>query len=117
VEARRVTTVRSDWSRTVLVCAKCSKKLGGGFGPRGKTSLAKALRKELGAKMGRKAPIGIVEVKCLKVCPRGAVTVVDSNDSRTWQIVRAGAPIDAVIDSLELNRSAQVQHDSATLEA
>lgn len=112
-----MTTVRSDWSRTLLVCQKCSKKLGGGFGPRGKTPLAKALRKALGVKTGRKAAMGIVEVKCLKVCPRGAVTVVDSNDSRTWQIVRAGAPIDAVIDSLELNRSAQVQHDSATLEA
>ncbi|RZF66352.1 hypothetical protein EWE75_00320 [Sphingomonas populi] len=115
-------TVRSDWSRTLLVCQKCSKKLGGGFGPRGKTPLAKALRKELGVKTGRKAAMGIVEVKCLKVCPRGAVTVVDSADSRTWQIVRAGAPLETVIDALgingtDLNGSAQVQHDSATLEA
>ncbi|SDA29986.1 hypothetical protein [Sphingomonas sp. NFR15] len=114
--------VRSDWSRTLLVCAKCSKKLGGGFGAGGKKPLAKALRKRLGVKAGRKAPIGIVEVQCLKVCPRGAVTVVDSADSRHWQIVRAGAPLDAVIaglglDAAEPDVSAQVQHDSATLEA
>jgi len=112
-----VKTVRSDWSRTVLVCAKCSKKLGGGFGPGGKTSLAKALRKELGVKVGRKAPIGIVEVKCLKVCPRGAVTVVDSNDSRHWQIVRSGAPLEAVIEALELDGSAPVQDEAVNAEA
>lgn len=117
MEASGVKTVRSDWSRTLLVCAKCSKKLGGGFGPRGKTPLGKALRKELGVKTGRKAAMGIVEVKCLKVCPRGAVTVVDSNDIGHWQIVRAGSPIEAVIDGLGLNGSAQVQHDSAILEA
>lgn len=116
MEADRLKTVRSDWSRTVLVCAKCSKKLGGGFGARGKTSLAKALRKQLHVTSGRKAAIGIVEVKCLKVCPRGAVTVVDSRDSHHWRIVQAGAPLEAVIEALDLNASAAVQHNSASLD-
>ena len=47
-------TVRSDWANTLLVCKKCSKKLDGGFGPKGKTSLAKALRQDLGVRKGRK---------------------------------------------------------------
>ena len=72
MEARRLKSVRSDWSNTLLVCRKCSKRLGGGFGPKGRTPLAKALRKHLDVKKGRKAPLGIVEVKCLGVCPRGA---------------------------------------------
>ncbi|NIJ20446.1 putative metal-binding protein [Sphingomonas naasensis] len=96
-------SVRSNWSNTVLVCAKCSKKLGGGFGPKGKTPLAKALRKQLGLKKGRKAAAGIVEVKCLGVCPRGAVTVVNGAASREWLLVPEGADVDAVAEELGLS--------------
>lgn len=88
--------VRANWSNTVLVCAKCSKRLGGGFGPKGKQSLGKALRKHLGLKKGRKAAAGVVDVKCLGVCPRGAVTLVNGAASREWLIVPAGADLDAV---------------------
>ena len=69
--------VGAAWENTLLICAKCSKRMDGGFGPKGRTPLAKALRKHLGLKKGRKASLGIVEVKCLGVCPRGAVTVVN----------------------------------------
>lgn len=98
----RLKTVRSNWSDTILVCAKCSKKLGGGFGPRGKTPLAKALRKSLGLKKGRKGSAGIVEVKCLGVCPRGAVTVVNGARSREWLIVAEGADLATVAQQLGL---------------
>ena len=77
MEARGLKTVRSDWANTLLVCKKCSKKIGGGFGPKGKTGLAKALRAELDVAKGRKGSLGIIEVKCLGVCPKGAVTVVN----------------------------------------
>lgn len=96
------TRVRSNWSNTVLVCSKCSKKLGGGFGPKGKTPLAKALRKHLGLRKGRKGAAGIVEVKCLGVCPRGAVTVVDGAQSREWLLVPEGADLDTVAGELGL---------------
>lgn len=88
--------VAASWSSAVLVCAKCSKRLNGGFGPRGKQSLGKALRKHLHLKKGRKAAAGIVDVKCLGVCPRGAVTVVNAAASQEWLIVPAGADLDAV---------------------
>jgi predicted metal-binding protein len=94
--------VRSGWSNAVLVCAKCSKKLDGGFGPKGKTPLAKALRKHLGLKKGRKGAAGIVEVKCLGVCPRGAVTVVNGAASREWLLVPDGADLDGVAADLGL---------------
>jgi predicted metal-binding protein len=96
------TGIRSNWSNAVLVCAKCSKKLDGGFGPKGGTPLAKALRKHLGLKKGRKSAAGIVEVKCLGVCPRGAVTVVNGAASREWLLVPEGADLDAVAGELGL---------------
>ena len=94
--------VRSNWSSAVLVCAKCSKKLDGGFGPKGKTPLAKALRKHLGLKKGCKGAAGIVEVKCLGICPRGAVTVVNGAQSRDWLLVLEGADLDALAETLGL---------------
>ena len=82
-------SVRSDWEHVVLVCGKCSKRLNGGFGPKRRTPLAKALRKFLGVKKGRKGTLGIVETKCLGVCPRGAVTVINGTESREWLLVPA----------------------------
>ena len=95
-------TTRSHWADTVLICAKCSKKLDGGFGPKGRTSLAKALRRDLGIGKGRKATLGIVEVKCLKVCPKGAVTVVNGRSPETWVLVPPGAASEDVAQQLNL---------------
>lgn len=105
MEARLKHHVRSNWSNAVLVCAKCSKKLDGGFGPKGKTPLAKALRKHLGLKKGRKAASGIVEVKCLGVCPRGAVTVINGSASREWLLVPEGADLDSLVSELGLDQA------------
>lgn len=96
MEAGLKTRVRSNWSNAVLVCAKCSKKLDGGFGSKGRDPLGKALRKHLKLKKDRKAAAGVLDVKCLGVCPRGAVTVVNAAVSREWLIVPAGADLDAV---------------------
>jgi len=98
--------VASNWEHTVLVCAKCSKKLDGGFGTKGRQSLAKALRKHLGLKKSRKAEAGIVEVKCMGICPRGAVTVIDAGGPKEWLLVPKGADLDAVAEELGLGRQA-----------
>jgi predicted metal-binding protein len=103
MEARLNSVVRSNWSNAILVCSKCSKKLDGGFGPKGKAPLAKALRKHLGLKKGRKGAAGIVEVKCLGVCPRGAVTVVNGAQAREWLLVPGGADLDEVATELGLS--------------
>lgn len=103
MEGRLKTRVRSNWSGTVLVCGKCSKKLGGGFGPKGRTPLAKALRKFLGLKKGRKGAAGIVEVKCLGVCPRGAVTVINGSAAQEWLLVPEKADLGTVAAELGLS--------------
>jgi predicted metal-binding protein len=97
--ARRV---KARWSNTVLVCRKCSKKVKGGFGPDGDKALSKALRKHLQLGKGRKAGAGIIEIGCLDVCPKGAITVVDARHPDLWLLVRPGANLDALAHELGL---------------
>jgi predicted metal-binding protein len=93
-------TVRSGWQAVVLVCGKCTRKVKGGFGADGRTPLDKALRKFAGKGKGRRAPIGVYEVPCLKVCPKHAVTVVDGAHPGKWLIVPAGTPVARVAAQL-----------------
>jgi len=104
MSARRIA---SRWSNAVLVCRKCSKKLkGGGFGPDGDKPLAKALRKHLHLRKDRKSSAGIIEVGCLDICPRRAVTVIDTHHPDQWLIVRPGANLDALAHELSLKGEA-----------
>lgn len=93
--------VRSNWDATILVCGKCSKKLKGGFGERRTTPLAKAL-KALGGGKKRKARFGVIETRCLGICPKGAVTVIDAAHPGTWMLIEDGTPMDAVAERLSL---------------
>lgn len=102
--------VRSNWQNAVLVCRKCSKKLDGGFGHGGDERLAKALRRHLSLKKGRKAVAGIIEVNCLGICPKGAVTVVNGADSRDWLLVRPGADLDELAAALDLPAQGKDAH-------
>lgn len=92
--------VRSGWAGAILVCGKCSKKLGGGFGRKGKQSLGKALRGEPGFGKGRKAAVGVVETRCLGICPRGAVVVVDTRQPDAWRLVSEGADVTTLAGEL-----------------
>ena len=105
--------VRSNWKRAILVCGKCSGKVDGGFGPGGRTPLAKALRRELGGGKGRKARFGVTEVKCLGVCPKHAVVAIDTADTRTWHLIRVGTAVADVArmllgDAIDPDPSVQV---------
>ncbi len=103
-DERPIRRVRADWTDAVLVCRKCTRKLDGGFGPEGTTKLAKLLRKELNGKAkGRKARVGVVEVGCLDVCPKQAVTVVRAAMPGEWAVVPAGTPVRRVIEHLGLD--------------
>lgn len=94
MEADRVKkVVRSNWDRALLVCGKCSDKVDGGFGPKSRVPLAKALRKELGLGKGRKARIGVTEVKCLGVCPKRAVVAINTAAPGRWHLIPAGIDV------------------------
>jgi predicted metal-binding protein len=92
--------VRARWSGAVLVCSKCSKKLDGGFGDKGRTPLAKALRQEPGFGKGRKARVGVVETKCLGICPRKGVVLVDTRAPDRWRIVPENMDVALLGDAL-----------------
>lgn len=104
--ATELKRVRSDWQGALLVCGKCSKKVQGGFGKNGRTSLAKVLREILGLKKGRKATLGVVETRCLGLCPRGGVVLVDDRTPGEWLVVPAGADVVELAARLE-RRAAQ----------
>jgi hypothetical protein len=67
----------TPWKTILLTCGKCARKLDGGFGPNGKDTLKSALRIEL-TKMGRRREVRIIETRCVGVCPRKAVTVINA---------------------------------------
>lgn len=94
--ARKIRQVRADWREIVLVCRKCSKKLAGGFGPKGDQRLAKVLKGALrpdgrtGKVKGRRARLGVVEIGCLDVCPKNAVVALRSSVPDTWLVIPKG---------------------------
>jgi len=97
------TEIRSNWSHAILVCKKCSKKVrkrGVRFGRDG-DSFPKALKKQLGAKKGRKGKLGIVEVSCLDICPKNGIVLVDSRTPGQWRIIKPEADIDELARQLE----------------
>ena len=50
----------------------------------------------------RKGALGIVEVKCLGVCPKGAVTVVNGAKPGEWLLVAAQSDVAEIVDGLGL---------------
>ena len=102
--------VKSNWSDVILVCRKCSKKLHGGFGAEGDEKLSKLLKKEVARAAdaegkhhkGRKAPLGVIEVGCLDICPKGAVVTVRAGAPREWVVVPRGTPAPVVLARLGL---------------
>lgn len=94
--------VQSNWTGVALVCRKCSKRVGGGFGPDGRLPLAKALRALGNRRKGRKADFGVVETPCLKLCPKGRVVAIDARSPERWLLVKPGTAINTVAARLGL---------------
>ena len=88
------------WEKVILVCGKCSRKIDGGFGTDGDERLGKLLRKRAGK--GKHATAGVIETSCLKLCPKGAVCVVDAYRPGEWLVVPPGTPIDEVATKVGL---------------
>ncbi|MBC7506155.1 MAG: hypothetical protein H7267_10595 [Sandarakinorhabdus sp.] len=98
-----IKTVPAPAAAIIAICGKCGKKLGGGFGPTGETSLGKALSLALGLPKPKRANVRIVETKCLKLCPKGAVAVLDGHDPGHILMVPAGTPMATLVHRLGLH--------------
>ena len=94
----------ASWDAAILVCAKCTKRAKGGFGKGGRTPLAKLLRARGNGRKGRKADLGVIEIKCQKICPRHAVLAINAARPKDWLIVPNGADEDEIAERLGLER-------------
>jgi len=88
-----IRSLPSKWGPVALVCKKCGKKLGGGFGRKNKHGLADTLRDTL-KDTGRRRALRVVETGCLGICPKGAVAVALDNQVL---VVPEGTPVDELI--------------------
>ncbi|KPF71491.1 hypothetical protein IP88_10750 [alpha proteobacterium AAP81b] len=98
--------VPSAATRLIAICGKCSRKLDGGFGPDGDKPLAKALKRELALPKPKHARLRLIETRCLKLCPKGAVVVADSAAPGSLALVPARTPIAEVIADFGLSEPA-----------
>ena len=73
-----IRTLPSKWGPVALVCRKCGKKLGGGFGRKGRDDLLDVLKRHLKHTEQRRA-LRLVETGCLGLCPKNAVAVALSD--------------------------------------
>lgn len=97
-----IRTLPTRTRRLIAVCAKCGTKAGGGFGEGGKRSLAKALRRCDAVGKGKRAAIKVVETRCLGICPKRAVVMVDGTRPGEAVLVPVGTPVEAVLDLLDI---------------
>jgi predicted metal-binding protein len=72
----------------LLICGKCTRKLKGGFGKKGKMSLRSVVKDRLKA-IGRRGAVRVVETECLGLCPKRAVTV--ALGTRPWELLTVPA--------------------------
>jgi|JI10StandDraft_1071094.scaffolds.fasta_scaffold121633_3 hypothetical protein len=97
-----ITARPTHWRETLLICKKCSKKVKGGFGPKSRMRLRKALAEAMKLREGRHAAIGLIEVGCFDLCPKRAVTVAKGTEPGKLFVVPRGAALDAIIAKLGL---------------
>jgi predicted metal-binding protein len=85
----RITSRPTPWRTVVVVCRKCGKKLGGGFGRKGKESLLDVLRQAL-RDAGRRRDVRICETSCLGLCPKHGVTAFNATTPGIIHVLPAG---------------------------
>jgi hypothetical protein len=94
--------VSGRWQEVILICRKCSKKLDGGFGPKGRTRLNAFLREGLATGKGRKARMGLVMAPCFKLCPKAAVTVTLGSKPQILHVIPRRAEVGEITEALGL---------------
>lgn len=113
---RQMKGARMQWRDVVLICRKCGEKAGGGYGGKGRKSLKQALRKSLKLGKGRCADLALIEVDCLKLCPKGAVTVVRGSAPGRMLALPTGLTGAEAVDSLGLCAAAAPSQPQAANE-
>ena len=95
-----ILTVAGPWRDVLLICRKCSRKLDGGFGVDGTDTLPRALKHVLRGS-GRRREVRILEVGCLGVCPKNAVTVMHGADPGRMLVIPEGLELGLLLSRLD----------------
>ena len=95
--AGEIVTASGPWREVLLVCRKCGAKgKRGGFGPDGRDTLPDALKQTL-RELKRRREVRVLEVGCLGVCPKGAVTVMRGGAPGEMLLVPRGMDLAALV--------------------
>lgn len=97
---KNIETVPTPWREVVLVCAKCSRKLDGGFGKKRRHSLRSSLKDAL-REAGRRRQVRVAETGCLGLCPRDAVSLLRGSSPEHLMAVPAGTGMSEVLRLLD----------------
>ena len=97
-----IRNVATNTRRLIAICSKCGDKLGGGFGDDGRRPLAKLLRRTVPGTKGKRATLRIIETKCLDICPKRGVALLDSLQPGVVVIIAASTPLPVVMTGLDL---------------
>jgi hypothetical protein len=98
--------IKSELTQVVLVCGKCAKKVKRGYGPEGDEPFVDALRSEIARRDGMKpakklrrkgSSVAVIEVPCLKICPKQAVVTINGREPERWHVLPRGAGFDALL--------------------
>ncbi|TLU71533.1 (2Fe-2S) ferredoxin domain-containing protein [Lichenicoccus roseus] len=103
-EAAEIITRPSPWLDMVVICRKCSRKLKGGYGDKGRDELRHALQDGLRA-VGRRRQTRIVETGCFGICPKGAVVAIRGSEPQRILIVPKRQPTEALLMALGFTQS------------
>jgi hypothetical protein len=79
----------TPWRDVIILCRKCGKKCGGGFGPKRRDNLKAVLRQAL-RDAGRRRLVRVMETSCLGVCPKGGVTALNATSPGIIHIIPTG---------------------------
>jgi predicted metal-binding protein len=99
-DAPGIRTARTPWEDVVLICRKCSRKLDGGFGKDGASSLRSELKLALRA-AGRRRQVRVVETGCFSVCPKRAVSVMRGSRPGEILVVPEGTDAEDVLRRID----------------
>ncbi|WP_419731094.1 hypothetical protein [Lichenicola sp.] len=94
-----IVTASGPWRDLLLVCRKCSRKLDGGFGEKNKHALPDAMKQVL-RDLGRRRDVRILEVGCLGLCPKDAVTVMHGAAPGEMLVVPEGLDLTLLVERI-----------------
>ena len=94
-------TARAPFRQALVVCGKCARKLGGGFGPKGRGPLRKELKRAL-KRGGWGRDVRVLEASCLGLCPKRRQVVAGGAQLAAGRllVVEPGADAAEVLDRL-----------------